>query len=222
MHQVEDKMYSRSDGPKTALSHQPAGGRALGGGLRIGEMERDALLSHGISLFLKESAMERSDKYSVFIDNKSGLISAVNPKNNIYDAFGSYETLVGIENNISTKTQTELSYEGFSKIEIPYAFKLMLQEIQSMGIAPRLTVTESMTNEWKDEDNYTDFEPIHLPKNDEVEEKNMLNKILDNLKNKIIKNYDGNNDTLLDITVNGLPDFDNAFKIIIDIIVILI
>merc|ERR1711871_1276996 len=77
-HQVSKKMYSRSTGPNTMLTRQPLGGRSAGGGLRIGEMERDALLSHGASLFLKESMMERSDKYEIYVSDKSGLFSIVN------------------------------------------------------------------------------------------------------------------------------------------------
>lgn len=208
MHQVEDKMYSRSEGPKTALSHQPAGGRALGGGLRIGEMERDALLSHGISSFLKESMMERSDKYSVYIDNKSGLISPVNPSKNIYDAFGSYDTMLTIENNLPVKTQTEISYEGFSKIELPYAFKLMLQEIQSMGIAPRL-ITESMKNKWEDVVEY-DEPQIDIHESDEIENIDKLNELLFKIKNMFIKNI-SETSVLLDLTINGLPEFKGAY-----------
>ena len=78
IHQVADKMNSRTSGPQTSLAHQPVGGRSIGGGLRIGEMERDSLLAHGVSYFIKESFMERSDKYSFYISNKSGLLAIVN------------------------------------------------------------------------------------------------------------------------------------------------
>ena len=66
-HQVSDKFYSRDTGSTAAISHQPVGGRSLGGGLRIGEMEKDAILGHGAAGFLKESMMERSDKYKFYI-----------------------------------------------------------------------------------------------------------------------------------------------------------
>ena len=72
-HQVSDKYQARNDGLKTSLTHQPVGGRALGGGGRIGEMERDAILSHGIASFLKESFMERSDIYINFISLKNRI-----------------------------------------------------------------------------------------------------------------------------------------------------
>lgn len=72
---VADKMHSRSTGPLQSLIKQPAHGRSNNGGGRIGEMERDSIISHGISSFLNESMMERSDKYTCPIDETTGLIS---------------------------------------------------------------------------------------------------------------------------------------------------
>ena len=134
-HMVGDKYNSRGgDGPRTALTHQPTSGRANGGGLRIGEMERDALLSHGAMAFLKESMMERSDGPSpdkripaINICNKTGLIDVI--KNGV---------MVGNDGNNSG---------DYSEVHIPYACKLMLQEFQSMSIAPRL-ITESVARDW--------------------------------------------------------------------------
>ena len=113
---VADKMHSRATGKGNYLVRQPAAGRANNGGLRIGEMERDSILSHGISQFLNESVMERSDKFNVQIDTNTGLIS--------YDD----------------------SKETKANIQIPYAMKLLLQELESMGIAPRLITDKNIDN----------------------------------------------------------------------------
>ena len=118
-HMVDDKMHSRSTGPLVLLTRQPSEGRSRDGGLRFGEMERDCMIAHGASQFLKERLMDVSDNYRVFICKKSGLISAVNPNKNIYNSFS--------ENSTS-----------FSEIRIPYACKLLIQELQTMSITPRL------------------------------------------------------------------------------------
>jgi len=73
---VEDKINYRNTGPKKLLTHQPVEGRSNDGGLRIGEMERDVLISHGISKFLNESLMERSDKTEVLFQPETGLMDA--------------------------------------------------------------------------------------------------------------------------------------------------
>jgi DNA-directed RNA polymerase II subunit RPB2 len=113
---VADKMHSRGTGRMQALIRQPAAGRANDGGLRIGEMERDSILSHGITDFLKESLMERSDKFTVNINEKTGLIS--NKQDESEDV----------------------------QIQIPYAMKMLLQELQTMSIAPRLVTNDMIEN----------------------------------------------------------------------------
>jgi len=124
-HMVAEKMNVRghdrdkSELPKVLLTRQPTSGRRKGGGLRIGEMERDSVLSHGISLFIKESMMERSDKYKWAICKRCGTSSIYNPRKRIY-----YCSLC--------------NKDDLAIIETPYSFKLLLQELNAMGIELRL------------------------------------------------------------------------------------
>ena len=118
-HMVEDKVHARAEGPMVMLTRQPAEGRARDGGLRFGEMERDCMIAHGTVQFLKERMLDVSDNYRVFICKMCGFISAVNPEHKIY------------------KCNSCSNYNDFSEIRIPYACKLLFQELESMSIAPR-------------------------------------------------------------------------------------
>ena len=119
-HMVNDKAHSRSIGPMVNLTRQPAEGRSRDGGLRFGEMERDCCVSHGASRFTRERLYDVSDKYSVFICKKCGLIASYNDKMHIHHC----------------KTCDNRS--DFSYVEIPYACKLLFQELNTMNIAPRI------------------------------------------------------------------------------------
>jgi DNA-directed RNA polymerase II subunit RPB2 len=119
-HMTMDKIHSRSSsGPIVLLTRQPAEGRARDGGLRIGEMELECNWAHGIFQFLKERLMECSDNYRVFICKGCGNIANVNPENNIY----------------SCKNCKNIN--KFAEVRIPYACKLLFQEIQTMGIGAK-------------------------------------------------------------------------------------
>jgi len=111
---------SRSTGPVQNLTRQPAEGRSRDGGLRLGEMEVDCLLSHGTAGFLKERIFECSDQYHAYICNKCGLIACVNPQKNIYLCNSCGNT------------------NDFSKVNLPFASKLLWQELYSLGIIPRI------------------------------------------------------------------------------------
>lgn len=119
-HMTADKMHSRgSSGPIVLLTRQPAEGRARDGGLRIGEMELECNWAHGIFQFLKERLMECSDNYRVFVCKNCGNMANVNPEKNIYQC-----------RNCKNITR-------FAELRIPYACKLLFQEIQTMGIGAR-------------------------------------------------------------------------------------
>jgi len=116
-HMVADKVHSRgSNGPIVMLTRQPSEGRSKNGGLRLGEMERDCLIGHGISEFLKEKMLDTSDNYRLFICKNCGLTANANPAKNIYKC-----------NHCKLSTD-------IVQIRIPYAFKLLSQELYTMNI----------------------------------------------------------------------------------------
>lgn len=119
-HMVNDKAHSRSIGPMVNLTRQPAEGRSRDGGLRFGEMERDCMVSHGASRFTRGRMYDASDKYSVNICKKCGLIASYNDKMHIHHC------------------RTCDNRVDFSYVEIPYACKLLFQELNTMNIAPRI------------------------------------------------------------------------------------
>jgi DNA-directed RNA polymerase II subunit RPB2 len=125
-HMVADKQHSRSFGPMVNLTRQPAEGRCRDGGLRFGEMERDAMISHGACRFTKGRMYDASDKYQVYICKKCGLIVSYNDK--ILNDEDTYIHLCKACNN-----RTEFSY-----VEIPYSAKLLFQELITMNIVPRI------------------------------------------------------------------------------------
>jgi DNA-directed RNA polymerase II subunit RPB2 len=146
-HMVKDKVNFRALGPRTALTRQPVGGRANDGGLRIGEMERDGVLAHGMSDFLRESMMERGDKYYMAVCNQSGLVAIYNPSKNLFmspaiDGPIQYVGSVdGQDTHISHVTQFGRS---FSVICIPYSLKLLVQELQTINIQMRVITEDNI------------------------------------------------------------------------------
>lgn len=148
-HQVEDKMHSRAEGAVTMLSKQPTGGRSIGGGLRIGEMERDSLLAHGVSAFLKESMTDRSDATDVIICTGCGQIALANGANKKFNCYNCNSTRVYYDTNAQkmNKEQIESSKNDFEKLQMPYAMKLLTQELEAMCIQPHL-ITENSVKKW--------------------------------------------------------------------------
>jgi hypothetical protein len=146
-HMVKDKINYRAQGPRTALTRQPVSGRANDGGLRIGEMERDSVIAHGATHFLKESMMERGDKYYAAICNTTGLLAIYNPAKNLFMspvADGPVK-FVGSLDTQTMNIQNVTKYgRDFSVICIPYSMKLLLQELQTMNIQMRLLTEDTI------------------------------------------------------------------------------
>ena len=125
-HCAADKQHSRASGPLVMLTRQPAEGRARDGGLRFGEMERDCVVAHGMAEFTKERLMECSDMFSCYSCKNCGLLAIANPEQSIWACRGCGNT-------------TE-----FSHINIPYATKLLLQELETMNLSSRLITQQKL------------------------------------------------------------------------------
>ncbi len=149
-HMVKDKINYRARGPIMSLTKQPVKGRANDGGLRIGEMERDAVIAHGAASFLKESLLDRGDKYSIAICNSTGTIAAYNQEQNIFfSPFVDGPThYISNINDVHKQRLHNISKFGrsFSIVQIPYTFKLLIQELQTMNIQTRI-ITEDNVNQ---------------------------------------------------------------------------
>ncbi len=131
-HMPEDKWNARSEGRREQRTHQPTGGRGAQGGLRMGEMEVHAVLGHGISDFLRESLMKRADGYSTIICNGCGTIPIYNEKEGLTicpSCDGPVKYIGETANTLEILPPTKRSVATFSKVEIPYAFKLLDQEM---------------------------------------------------------------------------------------------
>ena len=125
-HMVDDKIHARARGPLQILTRQPVEGRARDGGLRFGEMERDCMISHGASAFLKERLLDVSDAFRVHICEICGLMTPIAKVSQ-----GQFECR-------PCKNKTKIA-----QIIIPYAAKLLFQELAAMNVATRMFTDRS-------------------------------------------------------------------------------
>ena len=125
-HMVADKIHARARGQVQMLTKQPTEGRARGGGLRFGEMERDCIIAYGASMILKDRLLDESDKDDIFVCERCGLVAYHDVKQRRYIC-----RVCGDKGKVSS-------------VSVAYAFKLLLQEMQSLNIAPRLMIKEKI------------------------------------------------------------------------------
>jgi DNA-directed RNA polymerase II subunit RPB2 len=147
-HMTEDKWNARAEGRREQRTHQPTGGRGNEGGLRIGEMERDAIVGHGLSLFTRESFMKRGDGETFLICNGCGTIPIYNEKDNFY-VCPLCDGPVQFSGNKTTTFEllppNKRSLVTFSRVEMPYVVKLLEQELSTyMNIGMRFLTAKNV------------------------------------------------------------------------------
>ena len=149
-HMVEDKWNARGQGRREQRTHQPTGGRGNQGGLRIGEMERDALLGHGITSFLQESYMKRSDGTVISVCNGCGTIPIYNDKTKLYICSlcdGPVQFVGESAKNFEILPTLKRSTATFSKVEIPYSLEVLNKELNTyMNMGIRYLTTKDVAH----------------------------------------------------------------------------
>ena len=167
--QVQDKINARGGGQRTeegipepggaytVLTRQSVAGRSNGGGMRLGEMERDSLIAHGIWSFIRESCLDRCDKFVIYVSKKTKTATIVNPdsefEQKVYfnpkeDGPVIYHLTEGEEEGYSNKQDImglDTLYQSdtdFYRLEIPYGLKLAMQELEGMGMSISITVND--------------------------------------------------------------------------------
>ena len=146
---VKDKINYRTRGPRTVLTRQTVQGRANDGGLRIGEMERDGVIAHGAAYFLRQSMLERGDEYYMAVCNKTGMIAIYNPAQNLFMSpmadgpIQFADTLTADNQALNIEKMTRFG-RSFSVVRVPYAFKLLMQELQAMNVQMRVLTEDNI------------------------------------------------------------------------------
>lgn len=145
-HIVKDKINYRAKGPRTVITRQTVQGRANDGGLRVGEQERDAIVAHGLSYFLKESMLVRGDEFYMAVCNLTGMIAIYNESLDLFIspfADGPVKFVGEIDSEKKIDKVTKFGRD-FSIVRIPYAFKLLIQELSTLNINMRIITDKNI------------------------------------------------------------------------------
>jgi DNA-directed RNA polymerase II subunit RPB2 len=149
-HMVKDKVNYRSKGPVVQLTRQPTHGKAKDGGLRLGEMERDGLIAHGISKFVNESYTTKSDEYYLAICNNTGTIAIYNESTNLFmspiiDGPVRFKEIIDSSGKKNFDVEN-ISRHGtsFSIVRVPYCFKQLMYELTAMNIQMRIITDDNV------------------------------------------------------------------------------
>ena len=118
-HMVSGKLHYRSRGPVQILTRQPTEGRSRQGGLRFGEMERDCLIGHGVAMVIKDRLLDQSDGTQQYVCSECGHIAIQNRQGERHCPVCNKPTRIHL-------------------IQTSYAFKLLMDELLSLGVAMRL------------------------------------------------------------------------------------
>ena len=136
-HMVQDKMHARARGPKTGLTRQPTEGRSRDGGLRLGEMERDCLIGYGAANLILERLMLSSDQFVVYVCKICGFIGY---EGHCMHCNGAPDNKQDADEPMAGKRSLRQD-SNMCAIKMPYASKLMLQELQAMNIRTQIKLT---------------------------------------------------------------------------------
>jgi DNA-directed RNA polymerase II subunit RPB2 len=221
-HMVKDKINYRATGPRTNLTRQTVQGRANDGGLRIGEMERDGVLAHGMSYFLNESFMIRGDEYYMAICNKTGAIAIYNEVKNLFlspFADGPVKFHTNPDGSMNVQNISKFG-RSFSLVRIPYSFKLLIQELQTMNIQMRIITDENidqmlslsysnnidkLLNNTESDNAFEDYDIAKLNNN----LKTNIIKLKSVIKNNLTRETQNTEVNLLDNTINDINNINN-------------
>lgn len=132
-----DKIHARSSGPIHILTHQPVEGRNRNGGLRFGEMERDNVITYGATEILLDRLVDQSDAYWTVVCDKCGIFAIPSERDHKKK---NYDEDMDVQTGLADRPFCRVcqSYDFVRPLKIPYAFKLLIQELQACHIGSRM------------------------------------------------------------------------------------